>query len=75
MVKMVMRVKRIISTDCSIRGALAPDIIRMADRKALDVDAPPPSVLEVLDAVGSEDEVKVEGRGFSTKSSDFPMKR
>src|ERR1051325_8759738 len=53
----------------TIRGALAPDdVIRMADRKALDVDAPPPRALEVLDAVRREHEVGRRGR-FSTVRS------
>src|SRR2546422_2137313 len=46
----------------SARGLLAgDDVVNVADGEPLDLDMPAPRLLERLDAVGSEDEVQVEG--------------
>jgi hypothetical protein len=43
----------------------------MADGEAFDLNAPPPGVLETLDAVRREDEVEVEGRLYPSQSGRF----
>ena len=46
----------------AVRGSLAgDDVIEMADGKTLDIDVALPGVLEALNAIGSKDQIEVEG--------------